>query len=81
VSVCDAYEAMTADRSYRAAVTHELACRELRRSASTQFDPTVVDAFLTEIETAGEERDLNAVQHAAEHVRMLLGIRAGAPQG
>ncbi len=51
VAVCDAYEAMTANRSYRAAVSHELACQELRRSASTQFDPEVVEAFLTEIET------------------------------
>jgi diguanylate cyclase (GGDEF)-like protein len=73
VAVCDAYEAMTANRTYRAAVSHELACQELRCSAGTQFDPVVVEAFLTEIETAGEERELNAAQHAAAHVRMLLG--------
>jgi diguanylate cyclase (GGDEF)-like protein len=73
VAVCDAYEAMTADRTYRAAVSHELACQELRRWAGTQFDPEVVEAFLTEIETAGEERELNPAQHAAAHVRMLLG--------
>jgi diguanylate cyclase (GGDEF)-like protein len=78
VAVCDAYEAMTADRSYRAAVSHELACQELRRSAATQFDPDVVEAFLTEIETAGEEHELDAAQHAAAHVRMLLGAGAGA---
>jgi HD-GYP domain-containing protein (c-di-GMP phosphodiesterase class II) len=74
VSVCDAYEAMTAHRSYRPAVTHELACEELRRSAATQFDPTVVDAFLAEIETAGETRELDAAQDAAAHVRMLLEV-------
>jgi diguanylate cyclase (GGDEF)-like protein len=73
VAVCDAYEAMTANRSYRAAVSRELACQELRRSAGTQFDPEVVQAFLVEIETAGEEREVDAVQHAAAHVRMLLG--------
>ena len=78
VAVCDAYEAMTANRSYRAAVSHETACQELIRSAGTQFDPKVVDAFLTEIETAGEEREVNAAQHAAEHVRMLLGAAAVA---
>jgi diguanylate cyclase (GGDEF)-like protein len=77
VAVCDAYEAMTADRTYRAAVSHELACQELRCSAGTQFDPEVVEAFLTEIEAAGEERELDAAEHAAAHVRMLLG--AGAP--
>jgi HD-GYP domain-containing protein (c-di-GMP phosphodiesterase class II) len=77
VAVCDAYEAMTTNRSYRAAVTHDVACQELRRSAGTQFDPEVVAAFLTEIETAGEERELNAAQHAAAHVRTLLGTAAG----
>ncbi|HTU98517.1 MAG TPA: diguanylate cyclase [Solirubrobacteraceae bacterium] len=77
VAVCDAYEAMTANRSYRAAVSHDLACQELVRSAGTQFDPAVVDAFLTEIENAGEERELDAAQSAAAHVRMLLSV--GAP--
>jgi diguanylate cyclase (GGDEF)-like protein len=80
VAACDAYEAMTANRSYRAAVSHEQACQELRRSAGSQFDPDVVEAFLTEIETAGEEGDLNAAQHAAAHVRMLLGDSAVAPR-
>jgi diguanylate cyclase (GGDEF)-like protein len=78
VAVCDAYEAMTANRSYRAAVSHELACQELRRSGGTQFDPGVVEAFLTEIETAAEEGELDAAEHAAAHVRMLLGDAAVA---
>ncbi|MFZ1997530.1 MAG: diguanylate cyclase [Solirubrobacteraceae bacterium] len=77
VAVCDAYEAMTTNRSYRDAVTHDIACQELRRSAGTQFDPEVVVAFLSEIETAGEERELNAAQYAAAHVRTLLGTAAG----
>ena len=72
VSVCDAYEAMTADRSYRDAVPHEVACEELLRSSGTQFDPTVVNAFLAEIESAGEARELTAAQDAAAHVRTLL---------
>jgi HD-GYP domain-containing protein (c-di-GMP phosphodiesterase class II) len=76
VAVCDAYEAMTANRSYRDAVSHDTACQELARTAGTQFDPRVVEAFLTEIETAGEERELDAAQYAAAHVRMLLGAGA-----
>ena len=72
--MCDAYEAMTAHRSYRAAVAHEVACEELRRSAGTQFDPAVVDAFLDVIESATEERELDAAQHAAAHVRTLLAV-------
>ena len=44
VAVCDAYEAMTADRVYQHARTPEQALAELRRHAGSQFDPTVVDA-------------------------------------
>ncbi len=46
LSVCDAYEAMTADRPYRAAMSAQDAQQQLREGAGTQFDPTVVDAFL-----------------------------------
>jgi HD-GYP domain-containing protein (c-di-GMP phosphodiesterase class II) len=42
--VCDAYSAMTSDRSYRLALTHREAIAELRRCAGTQFDPRVVRA-------------------------------------
>ncbi|HET8979290.1 MAG TPA: diguanylate cyclase, partial [Solirubrobacteraceae bacterium] len=79
VSVCDAYEAMTANRSYRAALPHHTACHELRHAAGTQFDPAVVDAFLTVVDATPDEHELDAAQHAAAHVRTLLGTRpAGA---
>ena len=45
VLVCDAYEAMTADRSYRKAMSDEVAIEELERCAGAQFDPRVVTAF------------------------------------
>jgi HD-GYP domain-containing protein (c-di-GMP phosphodiesterase class II) len=72
VSVCDAYEAMTTERTYRAAIPHEVACQELRRCAGTQFDPAVVEAFLAVIEDEGDEGALDAAQMAAGHVRTLL---------
>ena len=43
---CDAYDAMTSDRPYRAAMTREAAIAELRANASGQFDPRVVAALL-----------------------------------
>ncbi|MEX0993122.1 MAG: diguanylate cyclase [Solirubrobacterales bacterium] len=46
LSVADAYEAMTADRVYRRAMGDERAREELARCSGSQFDPTVVDAFL-----------------------------------
>jgi diguanylate cyclase (GGDEF)-like protein len=73
VSVCDAYEAMTTDRSYRPAVPHDKACRELRRCAGTQFDPAVVEAFLAVVATHGDESEPDAAHDAAAHVRTLLG--------
>lgn len=46
ISVADAYEAMTADRPYRKALSKEAALRELEANAGTQFDPEIVDIFL-----------------------------------
>ena len=46
VSVCDSYHAMTTDRSYRKAMSEDVALAELRAGAGTQFSPEVVDAFL-----------------------------------
>ena len=46
IAVCDAYSAMTTDRSYRAALPQSDAVGELRRCAGTQFDPVVVAALL-----------------------------------
>jgi two-component system, cell cycle response regulator len=45
IFVCDAYDAMTSERDYCAAVSAGEAVAELRRCAGTQFSPTIVDAF------------------------------------
>ncbi|MGN6303127.1 MAG: HD-GYP domain-containing protein [Angustibacter sp.] len=46
VAVVDAFETMTAARSYRVAVTAVAARAELTRCAGTHFDPAMVRAFL-----------------------------------
>jgi HD-GYP domain-containing protein (c-di-GMP phosphodiesterase class II) len=46
LAVADAYEAMTAERAYRPAMSAEAAQQELVRCSGSQFDPDVVDAFL-----------------------------------
>jgi diguanylate cyclase (GGDEF)-like protein/putative nucleotidyltransferase with HDIG domain len=46
LAVADAYEAMTSDRPYRAALAPDEAAEELRRGAGRQFDEQVVDALL-----------------------------------
>jgi diguanylate cyclase (GGDEF)-like protein len=45
IAVCDAYDAMVADRPYRPARTSAEAIAELRSCSGTQFDPDVVVAF------------------------------------
>jgi HD-GYP domain-containing protein (c-di-GMP phosphodiesterase class II) len=47
VCACDAWSAMTTDRSYRKARPHEEAAAELRRCAGTHFDPIVVETLCT----------------------------------
>jgi HD-GYP domain-containing protein (c-di-GMP phosphodiesterase class II) len=47
LAVADAYEAMIADRPYRAGLSTAEARGELVRCSGSQFDPVVVDAFLT----------------------------------
>jgi putative nucleotidyltransferase with HDIG domain len=47
IFICDAFHAMTTDRPYRKRLSVEEACRRLRESAGTQFDPAVVDVFLS----------------------------------
>lgn len=46
IAVCDAYDAMTSRRPYREAMPIEKAHQELTHGAGSQFDSTVVEAFL-----------------------------------
>jgi HD-GYP domain-containing protein (c-di-GMP phosphodiesterase class II) len=46
IATCDAFHAMTSDRSYRKAMGEAAAIRELRASAGTQFDSAVVEALV-----------------------------------
>ncbi len=63
VAVCDAYDAMRAQRSYKPAQSEEFAISELRRCAGSQFDPVVVEAFIR----------LRARMRAEEQTRPVRG--------
>ena len=56
VAACDAYEAMTTERCYRAALPAAAAIAELRRHAGSQFDPAVVQALCHHLERAPQAR-------------------------
>ncbi|HEY2637017.1 MAG TPA: HD domain-containing phosphohydrolase, partial [Solirubrobacteraceae bacterium] len=68
VAACDAFEAITSDRPYRAARSITQAVLELERCAGTQFDPPVVAALVACV----DERE-------AAGLDVLEGLRAAAP--
>ena len=49
IFVADAYDAMTSDRAYRGRLTPRAAVEELQRCAGTQFDPSIVATFASEL--------------------------------
>ncbi|MEJ7891761.1 MAG: diguanylate cyclase [Solirubrobacteraceae bacterium] len=56
LAVADAYEAMTCDRAYRAAIGTEHARAELQANVGTQFDGAVVAALLAVLGRQAQER-------------------------
>jgi HD-GYP domain-containing protein (c-di-GMP phosphodiesterase class II) len=85
VAVCDAYDAMTSDRSYRSAMSREAAIEELRRASGAQFDPAVVEAFISAIgsplpteEVHRGEGSADAALRAAARAGRAAGPRAAA---
>jgi hypothetical protein len=53
VAVADAYDAMTSTRSYRRALSQDIAFAELRKNSGRQFHPRVVDALIASLRRRG----------------------------
>ncbi len=53
IFACDAFDAMTEDRPYRAAMSPEKAFEEIRANSGSQFDPAVADAVCKVVERRG----------------------------
>lgn len=49
-AVIDVFDALTSDRPYRQAWTHEEALEHIKTQAGTHFDPEVVEAFLERVD-------------------------------
>jgi len=50
LKIVDSYDAMTNDRPYRKALSHEQALFELKRCSGIQTDPYLTEKFLTTID-------------------------------
>lgn len=50
LAIVDAYDVMTHDQIYRKAIEPAQAVEELKRCAGTQFDPALIEVFVTLLE-------------------------------
>ena len=49
IAIADSYDAMISERSYRSALSQEVAIEELRINAGSQFDPKLVGIFIRKV--------------------------------
>lgn len=56
VAVADVYDALTSKRVYKDAVPHDKVVQIIRDGAGTQFDPTLIEAFLKVAQTFNQVR-------------------------
>jgi putative nucleotidyltransferase with HDIG domain len=73
VACCDAFNAMTSDRSYRKALPLEVAVAELHGGRGSQFDPTVVDALVAIAGRSGASGELSVDRLRPEPVAGAVG--------
>ena len=51
LAIADSFAAMTSERSYSDTITYEQALEQLKRCAGSQFDPGLVDIFVSTFES------------------------------
>jgi putative nucleotidyltransferase with HDIG domain len=68
ISACDAFNAMTTDRSYRKALPLEVAMAELHANSGTQFAPDVVDALVAVFTRDAPDWQLSISEPAASGI-------------
>jgi diguanylate cyclase (GGDEF)-like protein len=75
VAIADAYEAMISDRPYKHAMSHDEAIEELRRQAGIQFDPELVDVFISLVGSGPGHRTTTGGDGAAPLGRVAGSLR------
>jgi len=82
-AVCDVYDALLAERPYKAAWTRERALGEIASQRGRHFDPAVVDAFLrlrgAATERGDEGRDVSSGRAQANGAAAAVGDPSDGP--
>jgi putative nucleotidyltransferase with HDIG domain len=77
IAACDTWNAMRTDRSYRRALSYEVAMTELLACSGTQLDPHVVEVLVAVIE-GGEAAEDQRPASPRSHSRLLVSSGDGA---
>jgi HD-GYP domain-containing protein (c-di-GMP phosphodiesterase class II) len=79
IAVADTYDAMTTDRAYRSALSHETAIAEVKRCSGTQFDPKIVEVFIQNeaaiIDIATHGTSTEKTENITPHVDSSANLR------
>ncbi len=79
ICVADCFSAMTSERPYSAARTAEEACAELESCSGSQFDPSVVEAFVAEVRARPPSGEPRAQDRALEDPELQAARTDGEP--
>ena len=80
ISVADAYDAMTSNRSYRSAIPQQIVREEIVKNAGTQFDPVCAKAmqYLIDIDNNYTMKECTAANEVSESGKLFCEEFASA---
>ncbi|UBV44346.1 tetratricopeptide repeat protein (plasmid) [Deinococcus taeanensis] len=74
VAVADVWDALTTERSYKGAWTHDDARAEIEAQSGKQFDPDIVSAFLDLLNTNAAALLPDTSDLSSQHAELELGV-------
>ena len=79
VSIADVYDALTSERPYKEASSHEQAVDLIVKESGTHFDPEIVDAFIGNEQIFKRIKIFNEFEEHPETIDDLIGSREIKP--
>lgn len=75
LAIADAFDAMTSEQVFRAARPHEEAFAELRRCAGSQFDPELVERFISTIRSRPDLLQSSGSAEFSKETALVIGLQ------